>query len=191
MEANIQSILEAAITHGIDIAGRRIFLHGDVAEESIALVVRGLYLMSDLDAGAPVELFVTSYGGTLDDAFALHDVTRTIKCPVGTVALGKCMSAAPLLVACGAPGERWATPNTTFMLHDASLDEVEGNPQQVEQEGRLTREMMGRYAGLLGKYTKKPKRFWRSIFDKKVDRYFTATEALEWGLIDSIWEEKS
>lgn len=190
MTVDTQPILDAILSHGIDILGRRIFLHGDVDEDSVALAIRGMYILSTVDEKRPVELFVTSYGGTLDDAFALHDVTRTIRCRVTTIALGKCMSAAPLLVACGDKGNRWATPNTTFMLHDAILSDVGGSPEMVEQEGRLTRMMMDRYAGLLAKYTKKDKRFWRRLFDKKLDRYFTAEESLEWGLIDSIWDEK-
>ena len=121
--------IEAALQHGVDVAGRRVFLHGYVDEGSIGVAIRGMYLLADLES-SPIELFVSSYGGELDEAFALHDVTRTIRVPVPTVALGKCQSAAPLLVACGHPGYRWASENTVFMIHDASLD-AEGSPSYV------------------------------------------------------------
>jgi ATP-dependent protease ClpP protease subunit len=76
------------------------------------------------------------------------------------------------------------------MLHDAWLS-IDGRPDQVEQEGRLTRVMTDRYAELLSRYTRKDKRFWQRIFVSRVDRYFTAEEALDWGLVDQLWEEKS
>ena len=90
--------LQAALEYGLDVKGRRIFLHGDVDERSIGAAIRGMYLLADLK-NDPIELFIASYGGYVDEAFALHDVTRTIRVPVHTVALGKCQSAAPLLVA--------------------------------------------------------------------------------------------
>lgn len=186
----LKARLEAALEHGIDIKGRRIFLHGGVDEDTISTAIRGMYLLSD-ESEEPIELFVSSYGGSLDESFALHDVTRTIKVPVGTCALGKCQSAAPLLVACGHKGERWATANTSFMLHDAQLEFGEGDyPSNIMASAAVTVEMMDTYARLMAKYTKKDKRFWKRIFAGKVDRFFTADEALEWGVIDQIWSEK-
>ena len=188
-ELVLRDSVAAALEHGVDIVGRRVFMHGDVDEQAIGLAVRGLYLLSDMNPARPIELYVSSYGGALDEAFALHDVTRTIRAPVHTVALGKCMSAAPLLVACGQTGERYTTDNTTFMLHDAHV-EAEGSPAQVELDGKLARETMDRYCTLLGRYTDKPKRFWASLIRSRTDRYFTAQDALEWGLVDGIWSEK-
>ena len=182
-------ILTAALEHGVDVKGRRIFLHGSVEEDSIGSAIRGLYLLSDMSK-EPIELYVSSYGGELDEAFALHDVTRTIKAPVHTVALGKCMSAAPVLVACGQTGYRWVAEHTTFMLHDCSLDEIEGHPSQVLAHAESAREQMRTMARLLAKYSKKEARFWSRIFSSKNDRFFTANEAIEWGLVDQVWSEK-
>ena len=182
--------IEAVLEYGVNIPGRRIFLHGDVDEDSISKAISGLYLLDTL-SDEKVELFVSSYGGSLDDAFALHDVTRTIRCHVETVALGKCQSAAPMLVACGQKGARYATENTSFMLHDAkvSFDEDE-SAANVEAWAKTTQEAMDRYAKLLGRYSKKTPAFWRGLFKSKADRFFGADEALEWGLVDAIWSEK-
>ena len=188
----LKARLEAALEHGIDIKGRRIFLHGGVDEDTISTAIRGMYLLSDEESKL-IELFVSSYGGNLDESFALHDVTRTIRVPVGTCALGKCQSAAPLLVACGQKGERWATANTSFMLHDAQLEFTESYsdyPDNIVASAAITMRMMDTYATLMARYTKKDKRFWKRIFAGKVDRFFTAEEALEWGMIDHIWSEK-
>lgn len=181
--------LEAAIEHGIDVPGRRIFLHGDVDEGSIGKAIRGLYLLADLEQ-KPIELFVTSYGGEIDESFAMHDVCRTIKVPVHTVALGKCMSAAPIIVAAGEHGHRYASENALFMMHDCTMDEVEGSPSQIAVSIKAAAEQMDLMAEMLGKYTQKPKRHWQTIFKSKTDRYFNAETALAWGLIDTIWSEK-
>ena len=181
--------LTAALEKGVDIKGRRIFLHGGVDEDTIGVAIRAMYLLADIDK-APIELMVTSYGGDLDEAFALHDVTRTIKVPVHTVALGKCMSAAPLLVACGQKGHRYASEHVQFMLHDVSLDVDEGSPTYITAHVDAARAQMNRYAELLAKYTDKPKSHWSRFFQMRSDKFFSAEEALEWGLIDQIWAEK-
>jgi ATP-dependent Clp endopeptidase proteolytic subunit ClpP len=178
--------LSMALIYGVDVQGRRIFLHSDIEETSMALIVRALYLLST-DSN-PVELFVTSYGGSLDDAFALHDVTRTIDIPVHTVALGKCMSAAPLLVACG--DVRYATENTLFMLHDIWFSMVDGRPREIEAHTRVATKQVNRYADLLARYTKRPKGHWRRLMRRGTDQFFGAEQALDWGLIDQIWSEK-
>ena len=183
--------LDAALDYGVDIKGRRIFLHGDVEEKTIGMAIRGMYLLADLDIKSPIELFITSYGGEVDESFALHDVTRTIKVPVHTVALGKCQSAAPLLVACGQKGERYASENCEFMVHDASMEiESEFSPAQLETYVTAVKARVERMDRLLAKYTKRDYRFWKRMSSSKLDRYFTADQALEWGLIDTIWSEK-
>ena len=179
--------LEAALQHGVDVQGRRIFLQGDVDSGTIALAIRGMYLMAD-QSDEPIDLYIASYGGNIDEAFALHDVTRTIRCPVHTTAVGMCMSAAPLLLACGQKGQRYASENCEFMLHPASLM-VEGTPTNVAGTAEATKRRCDRMNRLLAKYTKRDFRFW-SKFDRGDDAYFTAEQALEWGLIDQIWSEK-
>jgi len=189
MNNKVTDELTAALEKGIDVKGRRIFLHGGVDEDTIGIAIRGMYLLADMEK-TPIELFVTSYGGDLDEAFALHDVTRTIKVPVHTVALGKCMSAAPLLVACGQKGKRWASENCQFMMHDCEVDVSEGSPAYIAAYVEAARTQMARYAELLAKYTDKPKGHWTRMFQRKSDKFFTADDALEWGLIDNIWAEK-
>lgn len=181
--------LAAALEHGVDVRGRRIFLHGDVDENTIGVAIRGMYLLADLSI-KPIELFIASYGGEMDDAFALHDVTRTIKVPVHTVALGKCQSAAPLLVACGQEGERYASENCEFMVHDASMELESSVPAQIEAYAAAVKSRVERMDRLLAKYTSKDYRHWKRLCSSKADRYFTAEQALDWGLIDHIWCEK-
>ena len=188
MNEDQKANIAAALEHGVDVEGRRIFLQGDVESDSIALAVRGLYLLAD-QSDEPIDLFVASYGGDIDEAFQLHDVTRTIRVPVRTTALGVCMSAAPFLVACGQKGHRYAAENTQFMMHTASL-ELDGQLGHASLELEHTRKRCERMDRLLAKYTKKDYRFWAKFTKSSRDHYFGAEEALEWGIIDQIWSEK-
>ena len=184
--------IEAVLDYGVDVRGRRIFLHGDVDEDSIGTAIRGLYLLDGMSHDT-IELYVASYGGALDDAFALHDVTRTIKAPISTCALGKCQSAAPMLVACGQKGERYATENCSFMLHNASLsssDEDNDTPENLLAHAEAGKECMERYARLLARYSKLGVKHWRAMLGGTVDRFFSTDDAVKWGLVDTIWAER-
>lgn len=175
----------------VDLPGRRIYLHGGVDEDTIGKAIRAIYFMADLDPEKPIELFVSSYGGDLDEAFALHDVTRTVSCPIHTVALGKCMSAAPMLTACGEPGERYATRHTTFMLHAVTIHHMDGSTvEQIRGTAKETQDSVDAYINLLVEYSNKPRAHWVRLFKRSCDTYFDAETALEWGLIDGIWSEK-
>lgn len=180
---------EFAILEGVDLANRRVYLHGDIDERRIGQAMRAVLALASKSED-PIEVFVCSYGGELNESFGLHDVMRSVKAPIITTAIGKCMSAAPLLVACGEPGERWATPHTQFMLHPATLDMSEATAESVGCVAELTKQQMLQYAGLLGRYTRKSAIFWRNLFTNHRDNYFMAEQAREWGLIDNIWYEK-
>jgi ATP-dependent Clp protease protease subunit len=173
----------------VDLVGRTVHLHGDVSQDTISIATRALWLMNAHDHTKPIELIVSSYGGDIDEAFGLHDVTRTITAPVHTTAMGMCMSAAPFLVAAGHKGQRWATSNTQFMLHTASLH-VEGTMAEVKLAHKVTQERCERMDQLLAKYTNMPIQHWRKFTKSQMDHYFDAEQAIMWGIIDGIWEEK-
>ncbi len=180
--------IDAALVSGVDIVGRRIFLQTVMEEDAVAVVIRGLYLLGG--GKEHIELIVSSTGGDMDEAFGLHDATRIIDAPVHTVALGKCHSAAPLIVACGAKGCRYTTEHCVFMLHDVSVEASPGSPVMIETETGWAKKSMVRYAELLEQYTNMPKKHWTQIFAKKKDTYFDAETAVEWGLVDTIWSQK-
>lgn len=113
---------------------------------------------------------------------------RCGRSPVDRACLGP-ESAAPLLVACGEPGHRWASENCEFLLHSAS-DEVGGSTDQLAAQVKAIQARSKRMDNLLADYTKKPYSHWKRLSEKRVDTIFDADKALEWGLIDNIWSEK-
>lgn len=175
--------LNYLLDYGVDIRNRRIFLHGDVDEDTIAFAVRGLMHMDSL-SGADITIFISSYGGSIDETFVLHDVIVSMRSKIITVALGFCMSAAPLLVAAG--HTRLASVNCDFMMHAASLG-TEGTLANVEVTAAATRARCERMDRLLAKYSNMPYRHWKRFTESKADVYFDSERALEWGIIDGMW----
>lgn len=160
----------------------KIFLASEIDETSFARLVEQLALPSSV-----VDLYVASPGGDLELAFGLHDLIRTGEKLVRTYALGRCQSAAPLLVACGT-GRRVGYRNTIWMLHSISLEEADGPAPDVATNVEWANRMAETYARLLARYSsKRDHRFWLRKLSGR-DVFFTSEDALAWGLIDEIWD---
>lgn len=182
--------VEAYFEYGIDVQNRKVFLTHDIDAESIGAAIKGLYLMENENTDKPIEVFVGSFGGSEYEMWALYDVLRTLDSPIHTTAIGKCMSAAPLLVAAGEPGKRWATPNTFFMVHQSWDDFGEDRVDVIKKVLKHNDIMAKRWYDLMASHTKMPASFWKRKCEAIGDCFFTADEAMEWGLIDNIWDQK-
>ena len=182
--------IESYYQYGVDIDNRRVFLASDIEDVPIIRAIKSIYLLDSLDDKKPLELYITSFGGDLYSLFSLYDVLNSIKCPIHTVVIGKCMSAAPLLAAVGQRGHRYAMPNSTFMMHPASsqyeYDHVSNIKVQLKHDETLDR----KWTELFAKHTKMDAKFWDRLCKKQGDQYFSAEQAAEWGIIDHLWAEK-
>ena len=182
--------IETYFEYGVDLLNRRIFLLSEMNEDSISYTIKGLYLMEAENSEALIEFFIGSCGGSEYEMYALYDVMNSIKCPISTCALGKCLSAAPLLVASGKLGERYATPNTWFMVHQSWDEEMGGRVDEVNKLIRHYCEMEKQWYDLMSKHTKKSVIFWKKMCKNIGDSYFNVEKAIEYGIIDHIWTEK-
>lgn len=180
--------VDAYFENGIDIANRRVFI-GDIDEVSVDYAIKGLYLMETNSHTEPIEMFISSFGGDVYEALALYDIMQTIKPPIHTFAYGKCMSAAPLILAAGEKGCRWIAPHCAFMHHDWAA-EVEGKGQELTNVVKHYSVLEEQWTSLFASCTRKDARWWTTRAKKATDFYFTAEEALEWGVGDQFWVEK-
>jgi ATP-dependent Clp protease protease subunit len=182
--------IDAYFDYGVDVFNRRIFLMSEIEETAIGYAVQGMYLMEASNPHEPIELYIGSFGGSEYEMFALYDVMNSIKCPISTIAIGKCMSAAPLLVAAGTKGERYATPNTWFMVHQSWDDDLGGRVDEVSKTIKHYEKMEKTWYGLMSLHTGKTEAFWKRKCREIGDSYFSAEQALEFGIVDSLWTEK-
>jgi len=185
-----KDLVDVYFQHGVDLTNRRIFLFDEISEVSIGGVIKGLYLMEQSNNKLPIELFIGSFGGSEYEMFALYDTTRTLSSPIHTVAIGKCMSAAPLLIAGGEQGHRYATPNTFFMIHEGYAEFGANRKDDYKTVSKHLDQLNGRWSSLMAKHTKKPEAFWNKLCKKVNDTHFDVQQAIEWGIIDHIWDQK-
>ncbi len=171
--------------YGIDPRRRRLFLYDDIDEISIGRYIQGLIVLSDTDNA--IEVFMSSCGGSEYEMLAAYDMMRSLdKVHITVKAIGKVMSAAPLILAAG--DERIAYPSTQFMVHESwyDLEERHGNAKTIvahcEDVTKLWAERMAERTNL------SPKQ-WLNLTEKTgKDKYFDAEQALKYGLIDKIIE---
>lgn len=180
--------VDAYLDHGIDIQNRRVWLVGDVEEDSILNAIKGLYLM-DTISDEPCELFISTYGGDMTEAHALYDIIHTLGCAVHTFAFGKCMSAGPLLFACGDKGHRWVAPHAEFMMHDYTST-ISGLAATLKIELDYAEKINKERLRLLAHHSNKTYQFWRGLCNRKTDVYFSADDAIDWGIADQVWVER-
>ena len=171
---------------GISLKRRRIFLSGEIENGKSDVIIRSLLLMADIGK-EDITLVINSLGGDLYDTFAIYDIMKSIPNQIRTISVGKCQSAAPLILAAGAPNKRFSFPNCHFMVHDIW---TEGPPdatvEAARRELRHTTELRKRYIELMGRNTKIAATDWKKICRRPGDSFFGVEKALQYGIIDSI-----
>ncbi len=162
----------------------RIVFLGQEVDDQIAnlLVAEILYLEAD-DPDKDIHLYINSPGGLGYAGMAIYDVMQHVRCEVSTICVGMGMSAAAMILAGGAPGKRFALPNSKIMIHEGSAG-TRGAPRDMEIHLRevmaTTRRMIEILAHHSGRDVDEVAR------DIERDRYMTAEEARDYGHIDEI-----
>ena len=133
----------------------------------------------------PIRLVVSSYGGNIDDMMSLYDTIRFVRTPIYTSGLGKIMSAAVLLLACGTKGYRKMGKHARIMINNAysgSEGDIFSQKNQLEEFDRQ-QELM---EDCLCKETKITKAQIKKIMAERLDKYILSEEAVKLGIVDYI-----
>ena len=162
---------------------RIIFLNGEVNDTASALVCAQLLFLEAENPNKPINLYINSPGGVVTSGLAMYDAMRFIRAPVHTLCMGTARSMGSFLLMAGEPGGRAALPNASILIHQPSGGfQGQASDMLIHAEEILkTKQRMTRlYAEHCGRSYED---FERGM-DR--DRFMTAEEALEWGLIDRI-----
>lgn len=173
---------EIYFEYGIDLNNRRIFLCGDIEEENIEKVVKGLYLMSS-NREKPIEIYISTCGGDEYEMFGLYDIIRNCENEIITIGFGKVMSAGPLILASG--DTRKAFVNTWFMVHESWYSVYEQKHSEHESLSKHVRDITKMWADCMAERTNIDSSHWIKIC-KGTDKYFDVQKAKELGIIDNI-----
>jgi ATP-dependent Clp protease protease subunit len=140
------------------------------------------------DPDADVSIYVNSPGGEAYAGLAIYDAMQHIRCDVRTIAYGMAMSMGAVLLAGGTAGKRMALPSAKIMIHQGSAG-FRGTPADIEIQAQEIVATTRRMAEIIARHTGRD--FDQVMRDIDRDRFMTAAEALEYGLIDEIVAPRS
>ncbi len=164
----------------------RIVFLGTAVDDQIAnLIVAQLLHLESEDPEKDISLYINSPGGVVYSGLAIYDTMRFVKPDVRTICFGVAMSMGSLLLAGGAKGKRMALPNARILIHQP-LGGFQGQASDIEIHARETLELRRHLDEIYAHHTGKSVERVHDDMDR--DRYFTAEQAREYGLIDRVIE---
>jgi ATP-dependent Clp protease protease subunit len=165
---------------------QRIIVLGSEVDDRVAnRLCAQLLLLSAEDARADISLYINSPGGSVSAGLAIYDTMRLIPNDVSTLAMGLAGSMAQFLLCAGTPGKRFSLPHAQVLMHQGSAGfggtaaDVEIYAAQLERTGALMTRLTAEHTGQPAD---------RVEADSRRDRWFSAEEALDYGMIDHILE---
>jgi ATP-dependent Clp protease protease subunit len=162
---------------------RTLFLLGEINMGSTARLVMQMLYLESLDAKKDINLYINSPGGVVDDTLAVYDIMKVIKCPVATYCVGRAESGGAVLLAAGTKGKRFILPSAKVMIHQP-FGGVGGQSADIQiqaEEILKTKQTLNKIlADCTGQTPEKIEE------DSERDRFFTAPEALKYGLVDDV-----
>ena len=170
---------------------RIIFLSEEVNSATASLVIAQLLFLESEDPDKEISFYINSPGGSISDGMAIVDTINYIKSPVSTICVGMAASMGAVLLASGAKGKRFATPNSEILIHQPLI--AGGGLSGQTTEIKIHADHMVRTREKLNKLlSEKTGQSLETIEkDTERDNYMTAEEALKYGLIDGILDKRA
>ena len=169
---------------------RIIFLGEDVNATTASLVIAQMLFLESEDPDKEICLYINSPGGSITDGMGIVDTMNYIKCPVSTICVGLAASFGAVLLANGEKGKRFATPNAELLIHQPLIggNGIAGQTTEIKIQADhmiKTREKLNKLlSDKTGQSIETIER------DTERDKWMTAEEALEYGLIDGIMDKR-
>ncbi|MBK8462471.1 MAG: ATP-dependent Clp protease proteolytic subunit [Nigerium sp.] len=164
---------------------RIVFLGTPISDDIANAVMAQLLCLQSMDPERPISMYINSPGGSFTALTAIYDTMQYIKPDVSTVCLGQAASAAAVLLAAGTKGKRFALPNSRILIHQPATEGGYGQGSDLEIQAREILRIRSLMEQMLADDTgQSVERISRDI---ERDKYLTAQEAVEYGLIDEIF----
>jgi ATP-dependent Clp protease protease subunit len=168
---------------------RVIMLNGPVEDGMANVIVAQLLFLESENPDKDISLFINSPGGVVTAGLSIYDTMQFIKPAVATYVMGQACSMGSLLATAGAQGKRFMLPSARHMIHQPSggaRGQATDMQIQVEEILKMKKELTGIYQ----KHNSKGKTFEQLTADMERDKFMSAQEALDYGLIDKIIEKR-
>jgi ATP-dependent Clp protease, protease subunit len=166
----------------------RIVFLGSAIDDMVAnIVIAQLLFLESEDPTREISLYVNSPGGYITSGLAIYDTMQYIKSPVVTMCIGQAASMAAVLLGAGEKGKRYALPHSRVLIHQP-LGGAQGQATDIGIQAREILRTREELNDILASHTGQP--IDKIIQDTERDFYMTATQAVEYGIIDEIVEKR-
>ena len=162
----------------------RIIFLGEQIDDAVAnTVVAQLLHLESADPDKDISLYINSPGGVVTAGMAIYDTMNYIKCDVSTICMGQAASMAAVLLACGAPGKRYALPNSRVMIHQPSGG-AQGQQTEIEIAAKEILYCRDRLNQILADHTGQSLETIHK--DTERDNFMSAQDACAYGIVDQV-----
>ncbi len=162
---------------------RIIFIGGGINDEMANSIIAQLLFLTSQNSKEDIKLYINSPGGQVTSALAIYDTMQYIKPDVSTICVGLAASMAQVLLCAGTKGKRYALPHSRILMHQPSGG-TQGQSADIEIYTKEIIRMRDTLYQIIADHTGKD--FQQILKDADRDKYMTAEEALEYGIIDKI-----
>lgn len=162
---------------------RILFLGSEVRDENANAICAQLLLLAAEDPDKDIYLYINSPGGSVTAGMAIYDTMQFVQPDVATVAMGLAASMGQFLLSAGAKGKRYALPHARVMMHQP-LGGIGGTASDIKIQAELILHMKKQMAEIIANQTGQTVETIQRDSDR--DRWFTADQALEYGLVDHV-----
>lgn len=162
---------------------RIVFLGTEINDDVANIIIAQMLFLEGEDPDKEITLYINSPGGSITAGLSIYDTMQYVRCPVATTCLGQAASMAAWLLAAGTKGLRRTLPNSRVMIHQP-MSGVRGQATDIEIAAREVLFLRERLNKIMEKHTGQPAA--KINDDTERDRYFSAEEAVEYGIVDSV-----
>ena len=168
------------------LSDRIIFLSEEVSDNSAGLIIAQMLFLEAEDPEKDIQFYINSPGGSVSAGFAIYETMQYVKCDVSTICMGLAASFGAFLLAGGAKGKRMALPNAEIMIHQPAIhgNGVQGQATDIKIMSEHIQHSKKRLNQILAENTGKTAEEIEAATER--DNYLSASQALEFGLIDKI-----
>ena len=167
---------------------RIVFLIGEISYARAAEVIMKMLYLDNLKRKSEISLYINSPGGSVDDTMAIYDTMQYIGSPIATYCIGRAQSGGAIILGAGSKGSRFALPHAKIMLHQP-WGGVSGQAADIKIQAEEILKAKDMINGILSKHTGQP--IDKIKAETERDRYMSADEAQQYGLIDEVLHEET
>jgi len=167
---------------------RVIFLVGEINDHMANLVVAQMLFLESENPDKEIHLYINSPGGSISAGMAIYDTMQFIKPDVSTLCVGIAASMGAFLLQAGTKGKRFVLPNSTVMIHQP-LGGFRGQATDIEIHAKYILSLRERLYALMAQHT--GRNVEEIARDSERDKFLTAVEAVEYGLVDKVLDKRA